>query len=200
VKTIGLIGVASTQETAAYLEAIDRAIAGRLGCGHTPKVLLRTFDSAHIALLVSQGKWPMLADKMAGAARNLQDAGANCVALCGLGMHAAAGEIEQAVHIPFLHLLDSAAAEIRRLALRKVALLYAGSPAQICYLSAELNRRLGRRVLIPCRNANEVVKRRAGAAIVDYASPSATACAARGIIVLDTLAIHARAIAEYAIS
>lgn len=191
-KTVGLIGAASWQETSAYLEAIHSAIAGSFGREHTPKILLQTFDSAHIALLAGQSKWPMLADKMARAARNLQDAGANCVALCGLGMHAAAGEIENSVRIPFLHALDPVAVEVQRLGLREVGLLYDGSPHEERYLRTELSLRLGPH--LPVRFGSH-----ADAVIVGYDRCGFFPAAPPGITVLGALAIHARAIANYSL-
>ena len=56
----------------------------------------------------------------------LEEAGADLIVLCTNTMHAACAQLEESIHVPFIHIADATADEIKRLGLHKVGLM--GTP------------------------------------------------------------------------
>ena len=94
-----------------------------LGGVHSPSLLVRSYDFAHIERLQAAGDWDNAGTILAADARKLQDAGAELVVLCTNTMHRCAEAIEAAISVPFLHLADATAEAVRATHVREVALL-----------------------------------------------------------------------------
>ena len=69
------------------------------------------------------GRWREAGELLADAAATLESAGAELLLLCTNTLHKVAPQIEARVRIPFLHIVDAAADELRRVGARRVALL-----------------------------------------------------------------------------
>lgn len=122
-KTVGLIGGMSWESTLYYYENLNGYAARELGGLHSAKCLVYSVDFAEIEPLQAAGKWDECGRIMAAAARSLERAGADFLALCTNTMHIAAPAIERAAKIPLLHIADAAADELSRLGVRHAALL-----------------------------------------------------------------------------
>lgn len=122
-RTIGLIGGMSWESTVPYYRLINEAIRDRLGGLHSARIILYSVDFHEVERLQVAGEWEELGKLLAQAARCLEVAGAGFLVLCTNTMHKVAPAIEGAVAIPLLHIVDAAAAEIKRAGLNNVGLL-----------------------------------------------------------------------------
>ncbi|TDO84022.1 aspartate racemase [Flavobacterium chryseum] len=122
-KTIGLIGGMSWESSALYYQIINRGIQEKLGGVHSAKSLLFSVDFNEIAILQKEEKWDKLGELIVEAAQKLEKAGADFIVLCTNTMHKLSDEIEKNVSIPFLHIVDTAAAEIVNSNIKKIGLL-----------------------------------------------------------------------------
>jgi aspartate racemase len=122
-RRIGLLGGMSWESTALYYRLINEEVRDRLGGFHSARLVLASVDFAEVEALQVTGDWAAAGELLAGEARRLEAAGAECVVLCTNTMHKVADAIEAAVDIPLLHLGDVTAAAIRDARLDRVALL-----------------------------------------------------------------------------
>jgi aspartate racemase len=158
-KTIGLIGGMSWESSAEYYRIINETIKAKLGGLHSAKSVMVSVDFAEIELLQHQGKWPEAGQAMIAAARSLEKAGADFVVLCTNTMHLSADEIQASIAIPFLHIADATAREIKKKGFRKVGLLGTRYTMEQDFYKGKLVREYGLDVIIPSAEEREVVHR-----------------------------------------
>jgi aspartate racemase len=123
VKTIGMIGGMSWQSTVPYYQLANRLVAERLGGFHSAKLLLSNVDFAEVEPLMREGWWNEAGQLLAEIAVRLEQAGAELLILCTNTLHKVAPAIEARLRIPFLHIVDATAREIRRAAVRRAGLI-----------------------------------------------------------------------------
>jgi aspartate racemase len=123
VKRIGLLGGMSWESTALYYQLLNKGIAERLGSLHSADVAMISVDFAPIAQLQAEGRWDEAGDLLAGRARELQSAGADMVLLCTNTMHKVAAQVQSAIDIPLLHIVDVTAAAARHAGVTRVGLV-----------------------------------------------------------------------------
>jgi aspartate racemase len=122
-KTIGLLGGMSWESTAHYYAHLNRLTQSALGGMHSARVLLHSFDFAELEVLQRAGDWPAIAARLIRAAYGLERAGAELLLICANTMHIVAPEIEAAINMPLLHIVDPTAEAIVRAGIAKVGLL-----------------------------------------------------------------------------
>ena len=122
-KTIGLIGGMSWESTADYYRILNETIKQELGGLHSAKCIVYSVDFAEIEKYQFAGQWEKSAQVLTDAALALEKAGADCLLLCTNTMHKVAPAIEAKVGIPFLHIAQATADELRRDGITKVGLL-----------------------------------------------------------------------------
>lgn len=122
-KPLGLLGGMSWESTAVYYRLLNEGARARLGGLHSAPLLLHSFDFAEIARLQAAGAMAELAALMTAAARGLERAGAAGLLICANTMHSLAPEIEAAVGIPLIHLVDTTARAIEAAGCSRPALL-----------------------------------------------------------------------------
>jgi aspartate racemase len=122
-KTIGLIGGLSWESTSEYYRIINQSIKEQLGGLHSAKCFLYSFDFQEIVDLQHNGEWELATKKMVEAALFLEKGGADMIVICTNTMHLMAEDIEKAVKIPLVHIVDSVASEIKLKNIKKVGLL-----------------------------------------------------------------------------
>jgi aspartate racemase len=123
VRKIGLIGGMSWESSALYYRLVNEGVRERLGGLHSAACVMTSVDFATIEQLQVSGRWVQAGEILAAEARALVAAGAECIVLCTNTMHKVAGDIENAVDVPLLHLVDVTAAAVHRVGLSKVGLL-----------------------------------------------------------------------------
>jgi len=158
-KTIGLIGGMSWESSSEYYRIINEATQARLGGFHSAKSLMVSVDFAEIEVMQDQGRWPAMAEILAGSAKSLEDGGADFVILCTNTMHKVAGEIEASIHIPFLHIADATGQKIQDSGIGKVGLLGTRFTMEEDFYKRRLAGRYGLEVTVPDARQREIVHR-----------------------------------------
>lgn len=122
-KTIGLIGGMSWESSLQYYKILNEAVKEKLGGHNSCKCLMVSVNFAEVEKLQHEGAWDQLRDMMMEAAKKVQRGGADFLVICTNTMHRMAGDIEQKVGIPVLHIADAAAESIKAAGIKKVGLL-----------------------------------------------------------------------------
>lgn len=122
-KTIGLIGGLSWESTSVYYHSINRSIQQKLGGIHSAKCLLYSFDFEEIAQLQREGEWELATKRMIEAAKIVENGGADLIAICTNTMHLMANEVQEAIEVPLIHIVDCVVEEIKKKNISKVGLL-----------------------------------------------------------------------------
>ncbi len=122
-KTIGLIGGLSWLSSIEYYRMLNEMVNERLGGVHSAKIILYSVNFEEIKLLTEQGHWDVMTKMLVDIAKKLEQAGADCILIGANTMHKIAGEIQQAISIPVIHIAEVTAIEIKKQQLKTVALL-----------------------------------------------------------------------------
>jgi aspartate racemase len=158
-KTIGLIGGMSWESSLEYYRIINEEIHSRLGGVHSAKCLMLSVDFAEIEEQQRLGRWAEATQLMVDAARALERGGADFVVICTNTMHKMADDVQQAIHIPLLHIADAAAAEIQVRGFKKVGLLGTRFTMEESFYKDRLVEKFGLQVVIPNESDREIVHR-----------------------------------------
>lgn len=148
-KTIGLIGGMSWESTALYYRILNEEVKRALGGLHSARVVLYSLDFDEIEKLQSAGRWDEAGVLLAQAAQALSLAGADFLVLATNTMHKVAGQIEQAVAIPLLHIADATAQQIHEMGLNKVGLLATRFTMEEAFYRGRLTEKFGLEVITP---------------------------------------------------
>ncbi len=122
-KKIGLLGGMSWESTILYYETINEEVKKALGGLHSARIGMESFNFDEVVNYQKAGDWDAAVNLLAGAAVNLQNGGADCVAICTNTMHTISPQIEEKIDIPLIHIVDVTADAIKAAGLSKVVLL-----------------------------------------------------------------------------
>jgi aspartate racemase len=144
-----MIGGMSWHSSATYYRLLNEGVAQRLGPLHSAKSLLYTVDFHEISELQHRGAWDEAGGILVDAAQRLQRGGADCVLLCTNTMHKLAPRVQDAVHLPLLHIADPTARAILACGLRRVGLLATAFTMEQPYYKGRLAEQFGLEILVP---------------------------------------------------
>lgn len=122
-KTIGLLGGMSWESTALYYRLLNEAVKQRLGGLHSARIVLVSVDFQEIEILQRADRWDEAGDLLARGAMQVEAAGAECLLICTNTMHKVAPQVEAAIGIPLLHVVDATASRAQEDGCRRVGLL-----------------------------------------------------------------------------
>lgn len=122
-KKIGILGGLSPESTVTYYEYITREYTRRFGDYGYPEIVIYSVNFQNYVDWGEAGEWRRIAEDMIDAALSLERAGADFGIIATNTMHIAFDEVQAAVKIPFLHLIDATAEAIAAKGLSKVGLL-----------------------------------------------------------------------------
>lgn len=148
-KTIGLIGGMSWESSLEYYRILNETIKEKLGGFHSAKCILYSVDFEEIENLQKTGQWQEAARIMSIAGQNLERAGADFIILCTNTMHKLAEDIQDNVHIPFLHIADATAHKIISAGFTTVGLLGTRFTMEHDFYKGRLIDKYGLDVIIP---------------------------------------------------
>lgn len=151
-KRIGLIGGMSWESTAVYYQLLNEGVRARLGGLHSAELILRSYDFALIEQLQSADDWTKAADVLAGTARELEQAGADCLLICTNTMHKVAPAVQAAVQIPLLHIADATAGAIKLAGAQRPLLLATRYTMEQPFYRDRLSGQHGIDVIVPDAN------------------------------------------------
>jgi len=148
-KTIGVIGGLAWPSTAVYYQKINEGIAQRLGGVHCAKLVLAQTDFDPIERAQRDNNWDHVGLELCKLGNALKRAGADFFLIACNTVHMVASQIEATVDLPFIHIVDPTAQQIRSRGLITVGLL--GSRYTMCggFFAKRLEERHGLKVLIP---------------------------------------------------
>lgn len=156
-KTIGLIGGMSWESSAEYYKIINQTVNQKLGGVHSCDCLMYSFDFAVIEHLQHEGKWDELTNLMVDAAKKLESGSAELILICTNTMHKMADDVERNINIPFLHIADAAAEEIKKQELKKVGLLGTKFTMEQDFYRKRIEEKYNIEVIIPGEQERQVV-------------------------------------------
>jgi aspartate racemase len=122
-RRIGIIGGMSWESTQLYYRLINERVRAVQGGLSSAPLLIHSVDFALVAAMQAAGDWDGLTAMMVGAGRDLKAAGAQALAIATNTMHKMAGEVTVATGLPLIHIADVTAASICNAGLSRVALL-----------------------------------------------------------------------------
>jgi len=122
-KTIGLIGGLSWLSSIEYYRMLNEMVNERLGGVHAGKIIMYSVNFGEIKTLTEEDRWDEIAKMIGVIAQKLEQAGADCILIGANTMHKIAGEIQQTINIPVIHIAEVTAIQIKKQQLKKVALL-----------------------------------------------------------------------------
>jgi aspartate racemase len=158
-KTIGLIGGMSWESSLEYYRIVNETTKAKLGGLHSAKCILYSVDFAEIEILQHHGQWQAAAKVLIDAAGSLEKGGADFIVLCTNTMHKLADDIQANIHIPFLHIADATARQIKKSGISKVGLLGTRFTMEEDFYKSRLTETFGLEVIVPDAGAREIVHR-----------------------------------------
>ncbi|ASG65382.1 aspartate/glutamate racemase [Idiomarina piscisalsi] len=155
-KTVGIIGGMSWESTSTYYRRLNQLINERLGGLHSAEILLASVNFAPIEEMQSRGDWEAAGSALVTKARQLEKAGADCIVIATNTMHKVAPEIEAAVSIPLIHIVDALANHLKKNEIERAGLLGTRFTMQQPFYKERLKQR-DIRVLIPKEDDSKTV-------------------------------------------
>lgn len=148
-KTIGMIGGMSWESSLEYYRILNELAKEKLGGLSSAQCLMYSVDFGPIAELQHQNNWEELKNMMVDAGKRLEKGGADFIMICTNTMHKMADEVAAGVAIPLIHIADTTAEEIKRLGLKKVALLGTRFTMEQDFYKGRLADKHGLKVITP---------------------------------------------------
>ncbi len=122
-RVVGMLGGMSWESSAEYYRLANELVRERLGGLHSARCVLASVDFADIERLQIEGRWDEAGQLLAREAKGLESAGAELLVLCTNTMHKVADQVQDAITIPLLHVVDVTAQAVVRAGLDTVGLL-----------------------------------------------------------------------------
>jgi len=122
-KKIGILGGMSPESTALYYQHITRTYTARFGNFGYPEILIYSVNFQKYVDWQLSGQWQEAARDMAEALERLHGAGADFGLIAANTMHIVFEEVQRAVHMPLLSIVQATADAILAAGLRSVGLL-----------------------------------------------------------------------------
>jgi aspartate racemase len=139
----------SFESTLLYYRLINEGVRDRLGGVHSAPLLLLSVDFEDIVRLQRRGDWAAAAGVLARGAETLHAGGADMLLVCTNTMHKVAREIQAAVPVPLLDLLDVVGRHLRRTGVRRAGLLGTAYTMEDGFYAERLAREHGIETIVP---------------------------------------------------
>jgi aspartate racemase len=137
-----------------YYEEITRTYTRRYGDYGYPEILIYGVNFQKFVDWQHRGDWTAAANEMARCLRNLKTAGADFGLIATNTMHIVFGEVQAAVDMPLLSIVDATASAIAESGMKKIGLLGTIFTMREAFYRDGLFRR-GIEVLVPHENDQE---------------------------------------------
>jgi aspartate racemase len=157
-KTIGLLGGMSWESSAEYYRVMNEEVKAHLGGLHSAKILMNSLEFQELRDLMCAGRWSEIGDRLAAAARTLEEAGADLMVIGTNTMHKVAPQVAAALSIPLIHIADATADAAREQGFTRVGLLGTTFTMEDDFYTGRLEER-GFEVLVPKADDRKLVDR-----------------------------------------
>lgn len=148
-KMIGLIGGMSWESSSVYYRRLNEQVRNRLGGLHSADIIMRSVDFAEIVALQRQGDWKTASEILCGIAGDLEIAGADCVLICTNTMHKLADNVQDAIRVPLLNIIDITANAVKTAQMSRPLLLATSYTMQEEFYTGRLRTRHGLVTFVP---------------------------------------------------
>ncbi len=148
-KTIGIIGGMSAESTAHYYALLNEHVRNRLGGLHSAEVIIWSVDFADVAAMQRRGEWDLAGKKLAQIAYRLERVGADVILLATNTMHKVADAITETIDVPFIHIADATAEQIKAKGFKKPGLMATSYTMEQDFYKGRLQDKHGLDVVIP---------------------------------------------------
>ena len=148
-RTLGLLGGMSWESTAEYYRLINRGVAERLGGRHSARLLMHSVDFDDLAVLQRAGDWWAAGAMLGDAARGLERIGAEAIVLAANTLHEVATDIESAIDIPLIHIVDPTGEALKRQGIRRAGLLGTRYTMELPFWRERMRERYSIEILVP---------------------------------------------------
>src|SRR5450631_3736314 len=108
-KTIGVLGGMSSVASAEYYRRINEGVNAHRGGHSAAEVVLYSVDFGVIESFIREGQWDRAAEYLVPRARALELAGAEFVIMATNTMHRVFAELQDAIGLPLIHIVDPTA-------------------------------------------------------------------------------------------
>jgi len=159
VRTLGLLGGMSWESTAEYYRLLNRGVAERLGGLHSARVVMHSVDFAEVAAMQRAGQWRAAGALLGEAAAGLESVGAEAIVLATNTMHQVAGDIERAVGIPLIHIVDPTGEALTSHGVRRAGLLGTKYTMELPFWRERLRQRYDIDLVVPDESDRALVHR-----------------------------------------
>jgi aspartate racemase len=105
-KTIGVLGGMSSVASGEYYRRINEGVNAHLGGHSAAELVLYSVDFGVIESCIREGRWDQAAEYLAERAQRLERAGAEFLILATNTLHRVAVELQDAIGIPLIHIVD----------------------------------------------------------------------------------------------
>ncbi len=122
-RKLGLIGGMSWVSTEMYYRHINTMIQRRTGGICNAPLLIESLNFCDLQRLETDEQWANAADVLKAAAARLEAAGATAILICANSMHRVYDEVQEAVKIPILHIVDAIGRKMHADGMHNAALL-----------------------------------------------------------------------------
>ncbi|MBN1658518.1 MAG: aspartate/glutamate racemase family protein [Anaerolineae bacterium] len=122
-KRIGILGGMSPESTVAYYEYLTRTFTERYSDYGYPEIVIYSVSFQSYVDWPAEGRWDLVARGLGEAARRLEAAGADFIVIATNTMHKVYDEVQAAVDVPVLSLLDAVAQAVLTRQVRTAGLL-----------------------------------------------------------------------------
>ncbi|MBW2504380.1 MAG: aspartate/glutamate racemase family protein [Deltaproteobacteria bacterium] len=126
IKTIGIIGGVSWASSLEYYRLMNEIVRDTLGGVHSAQILMYSIEFGEFSKqerLAEKGDWTLITKTMVDAAQRLKRGGADFIVIASNTLNSLAGQIEETVGIPVIHIADVTGEKVREKGLQTVALL-----------------------------------------------------------------------------
>ncbi len=150
-KTIGIVGGVAWPSTVVYYQKINEEVAKRLGDNglHCAKLIIAQTDFYEVEHNQVIGNWDKVGELLATEANKLKAAGADFFIIACNTVHTAMEYVESRTDLPYIHIVDPAAHEAKRIGIKTVGLLGSGYTMKGSYFTGRLHERYGFDIVLP---------------------------------------------------
>jgi aspartate racemase len=122
-RKLGLIGGMSWAATEEYYRHINRGLQKRVGTGCSAPLLIESLNNCDLMRLTSDDEWALAAETLIASARRLEAAGASALLISANSMYRVADQVQRAISIPLIHIIDETAKKLRADGVKSVAII-----------------------------------------------------------------------------
>ncbi len=152
-----MLGGMSWQSTLLYYELVNAGIQRHLGRSCSAEILLVSVNFSEIEKLQKKSDWVSLKNIFLEKSKILMNGGAEAIVICTNTMHKLVGELEPHIEIPYLHIVDALAEELKLKKVKKVALIGTKFVMQEDFYKNRLNEQGDFSIVVPEKSDQETI-------------------------------------------